>query len=138
MDFRVATARTNGALTIQYDTGEKFESLGVMRFNSTGGWQNWATASVGQIQLPKGESTLRVTIDAPIREDLNINCFDLQLVEANPEDGIGTFEEYPLSGDWVDSGDYMGWVNVGNYPWVYIQSLAQFAYADGQWFFMPR
>ncbi len=50
----------------------------------TGGWQSWATATAGEIDLPYGEVTLRLTIDSPVREDLNLNWLEVRLVKADP------------------------------------------------------
>ena len=105
---------------------------------ATYGWQTWATMRIGEIFLPKGENTLRVTIDSPIQDDLNINWLDIQLVQADPNAGLGVFEDYPMTGDWVDSGNYLGWVNVAHYPWVYVDRISKYVYMDGQWMYVPR
>ena len=45
------------------------------------------------------------------------------------EKDYGMFDGYPLTGDWADTGDFMGWVNLAAYPWVYIEKLGAYAYA---------
>lgn len=55
----------------------------------------------------------------------------------------GMFNGFPQDGDWIHSGDFMGWVNVRAYPWVYVDSLNSYLYAapadspEG-WVYLPR
>ena len=94
-------------------------------FPATGGWQTWATHTIGEIYLPAGDATLRLTIDSS-KEDLNLNWMDVQLVEALD---LGMFNGFPQVGEWVNTGAFMGWVNVAGYPWVYVESIDNYAYA---------
>jgi beta-glucanase (GH16 family) len=106
---------------------------------ATGGWQNWATASLGEIHLPAGRSILRVDLEVPGAEDLNLNWFELSLVEADPWGG------FPLLGPLhVDTGNYLGILYVGEAPWFYAYQIAKWIYLpngltpDGGWAFIHR
>ena len=113
-------------------------------FPATGGWQTWTTERIGEIVLPNGEVTLRLTIDSPSKEDLNINWLDIKLVEAyeNPDD-YGMFNGFEVVDGWVDTGDFVGWVNITHYPYVYLLSMEAYGYAapsdsgDG-WLYIPN
>jgi beta-glucanase (GH16 family) len=41
----------------------------------------------------------------------------------------GMFNGFPKTGDWIDTGAMMGWVNVADYPWVYVEATGGYAYA---------
>ena len=58
--------------------------------------------------------------------------------ESRPQGGFGMFEEYPLSGYWANTGNFLGWINLLHYPWIYIDSLGLYAFAAGNWIYMPR
>lgn len=45
--------------------------------------------------------------------------------------GPGIFSPYVVTDGWVDTGDWMGWVTVDNYPFVYIYDFDSWAYAAG-------
>ena len=107
-------------------------------FPATGGWQTWRTSAVADFEMTKGPAHLKFTINAPLKDDLNINWLQLELLEARPGLGYGIFEEYPMEDFWINTGYYLGWANVQHYPWVYIDKLDRYAYAQGQWFYLPR
>lgn len=55
----------------------------------------------------------------------------------------GQFNGYPQDGDWIDTGDFMGWVNIMHYPWVYVQDLGDYVYdgaseSDSGWIYRPK
>jgi beta-glucanase (GH16 family) len=110
---------------------------------ATGGWQNWSTVRVGEIALPLGQSILRLTIDSPIQEDLNVNWMDIGLVEAyETEPDLGIFKDYVAEDGWIDTGNYLGWVYMEYFPWVYSDALGKYLFHDGSgsntgWFFIP-
>jgi hypothetical protein len=53
--------------------------------------------------------------------------------------GPGVFSDYDLVDGWVDTGDWMGWVNVDNYPWSYVLDLGVYVYAGGDaWFYVAK
>lgn len=59
------------------------------------------------------------------------------------EADYGMFNEYPQTGDWADTGAFMGWVQMASYPWVYLESLSSYAYSgqsndSGGWLYIPR
>ena len=57
-----------------------------------------------------------------------------------PAMDYGVFNEYDIMEDgWTDTGDFMGFVNVISYPWVYVQNLGKYVYAtDASWFYVPK
>ncbi len=112
-------------------------------FPATGGWQSWTTERAGEIVLPLGESTLRLTIDSPVQEDLNINWLDIGLVEAyESEPNLSIFEGYEAIDGWIDTGDFLGMVYIDHYPWLYVETLGKYIFYDPAsgntgWFFIP-
>lgn len=55
----------------------------------------------------------------------------------------GMFNTYPRSDFWIDSGDFMGWVNVADYPWVWVNNFQKHVYAapsdePGGWIYAPK
>ncbi|MCD8483350.1 MAG: hypothetical protein LR015_12235 [Verrucomicrobia bacterium] len=63
------------------------------------------------------------------------------IMDSGPTDpkGPGVFEDYDVENGWVDTGDWLGWVYVEHYPWVFNNSLQNWMYAavDG-WFYVVR
>ncbi len=63
--------------------------------------------------------------------------------EDEPQSGYGIFEGYPWSDHWVDTGGFMGWVNVLHYPWSWVDALGGFVHAapsdsPSGWVYRPR
>lgn len=55
----------------------------------------------------------------------------------------GMFNTFPRSDSWIDSGEYMGWVNVADYPWVWVSNLQKHIYAAPSdqpegWIYVPK
>lgn len=55
----------------------------------------------------------------------------------------GMFNTYPRFDYWIDSGDFMGWVNVADYPWVWVSNLDKYIYVahsdgPGGWIYAPK
>jgi glucose/arabinose dehydrogenase len=46
----------------------------------------------------------------------------------SPE-GLGIFEGYPWTDFWVDTGEFVGWANVLDYPWVWLEGQGKYIYA---------
>lgn len=56
---------------------------------------------------------------------------------------LGFLSGYPVNGDWVDTGDYLGWVNIAHYPWLFFDLSGSYAYlpaleAVDNWMYMPK
>lgn len=56
---------------------------------------------------------------------------------------LGPLSGYAVSGDWIDTGDFMGMASIANLPWVYTESLGSFMYIPpnveaGNWVYIPR
>lgn len=54
--------------------------------------------------------------------------------------GPGIFSDLDLVDGYVDSGDWLGRVEVSNYPWCYVVSLGRYIYATepAGWVFLPK
>lgn len=98
VDLRVANGSANiGRIVVSAD-GNTITSPDI---TNTGGWQSWITLPAGEIDLPTGLVTLRLTMETPgIGIDaMNLNWMELSLVKADPmadpdQDGfINLFEE---------------------------------------------
>jgi hypothetical protein len=71
--------------------------------------------------------------DAKIRKLIN---------ESEPQEGLGIFEGYPWIDNWVDTGGFLGWANVQDYPWVFLDSQTKYIYATASgspsgWVYWP-
>lgn len=63
----------------------------------------------------------------------------LGFVPSMTEMGPGVFSEYEMVDGYVDTGDWMGFVWVGAYPWAWNFNLAKWIYAgSGGWFYIPK
>lgn len=63
--------------------------------------------------------------------------------EGEPEAGYGIFEGYPWNDDWVDARGFVGWTQVEDYPWVWLDSLQKHIYAAPStqpegWIYVPN
>jgi beta-glucanase (GH16 family) len=91
IDMRVASdAPVRGRFILSAES-ESFTSPDIP---DTGGWQNWITIDGGEIDLPTGVTTLRVTVETPGpgQDAMNLNWMDMSLVKADPDvdvDGDG-------------------------------------------------
>lgn len=104
IDFRVASAYSNGKVDIRIGDNDTFTSLGSISFASTGGWQQWRNQAK-TIPLEQGYFTLRLYSMAG---EYNLNWFSVSkangegelkktgfFVNPNPSNGIfsvSTFE----------------------------------------------
>jgi hypothetical protein len=80
----------------------------------------------------------------PIQEDENhqwtFSLADIRVVLDAQSGGDPVWAGYPVVDGWVDSGDWMGHLYVGNAPWVYSHDFGRYVYlpedavtADGAW-----
>ncbi|WP_238710200.1 family 16 glycosylhydrolase [Oceanipulchritudo coccoides] len=119
------------------------DSVSSPDITNTGGWQAWSTLAVGEIDLPAGLVTLRMTVESPGPgiDAMNINWMDVQLVNISTD--YGMFNGFDWVNGWVDTGAFMGWVNLENYPWTYVEDLDSYIYAapstsPGGWIYLPK
>ena len=73
-DLRYASFDGTAAVDLSLNSADPTNS-GILA--ATGGWQSWETQRVAQMDLDAGQQTLRLTIDSPPGEDLNINWIDV-------------------------------------------------------------
>lgn len=79
VDMRVASgAGITGTLTFSADGN----SLTSPVISNTGGWQFWTTVTAGEIDLPAGLVTLRVDVNTPGGDAMNLNWMDFSLVSS--------------------------------------------------------
>ncbi|GAB1453748.1 hypothetical protein MASR2M47_38040 [Draconibacterium sp.] len=71
-NFRVASAYSNGQISIQIGEGKSFSTIGNLSISATGGWQNWKTIST-VANLPAGRYTLRIYVKSG---EFNTNWFE--------------------------------------------------------------
>ncbi|HER08940.1 MAG TPA: carbohydrate-binding protein [Bacteroides sp.] len=92
LDFRIATERYNAGLQILKKGADRFEILGNMRFDRTGGWQNWTTQSTS-LSLGEGKYLIRLMVTG---EEHNLNWFEFrQPVSAETQAATGSFLIFP-------------------------------------------
>ena len=126
LDIRYASPTGTAGVTITTDTGI---DMSFSDFPATGDWQNWETASAGEITLPAGEVTLRVTIDLPGDDDINLNWMEFSFVGNQGDSWAG----YPVDENgFADTGSFLGFVYVGGGPWVWVMSINSWMYLPEQ------
>lgn len=123
LDVRYASPNGTAGLTATVADGEPWTRMFTV---ATGGWQNWSTATLGEFNLPAGKSTLRITAVIPTTDDINLNWFELRLLEASKWAG------YPIEeNNWANSGDFLGYVFVQYAPWIFALDL-------NAWIYLPE
>ena len=81
LDLRYASPNGTAAFSLSTNGGPVTPTGFVPRTN---GWQNWATTSLPELELPAGPVSLRFTVNSPTTEDINMNWIDVSLREAHP------------------------------------------------------
>ena len=123
LDLRYASPEGIASVEITID-GQDPITVGPLP--ATGGWQSWETMEAARLALPAGSSTLRLTIDSPEDEDLNINWMELRAAGGN------TWAGYPLiENEFVDTGGFLGYLYVGQDPFVWCYDMER-------WIFLPE
>jgi glucuronoarabinoxylan endo-1,4-beta-xylanase len=74
IDFRVASQVNTGAINITSSLSGA-TSLGTLALPTTGGWQNWVTKTVNNVNLKAGKQTLRITWTGA---GMNINWLEVK------------------------------------------------------------
>lgn len=66
------------------------------------------------------------------------------LAPDGPSKGKGVLNEFDADANrWIDTGDWLGWINDAAYPWIYHFGIGYFylsnmPIANGAWIFIPR
>jgi hypothetical protein len=65
---------------------------------------------------------------------------EIQAVQDISSGGYGPFDDYVIVDGYADTGDWLGVVYVGNYPWVYVFDLQMYTYATDPagWVYLPK
>ncbi|MEX0332223.1 MAG: sorbosone dehydrogenase family protein [Puniceicoccaceae bacterium] len=108
------------------------DDRGVINAYNMVGTTNRTDLRIGEDHF--GEIYILTKQDAKIRKLISTG---------EPQSGYGIFEGYPWVQQWVDSGAFLGWANVANYPWVYLESLGKYGYAAPSdsptgWMYLPN
>lgn len=121
-------ASPNGSASV--DLSLDGDPLGSQAIDTaTGGWQAWQTLSLGELNIPRGVSVLRLTFSTSGSDDLNINWFEAVAIDL--EDPQSPWDQFPsIATDVVDTGSWLGWVHTAAAPWVYL-------YQHNRWAFVP-
>jgi endoglucanase len=90
--IRVASAYTNGSISVRLGDGSTFNPLASISVGNTGGWQNWTTKSY-PITLPQGSYTLRLY---SLSGEYNINWIEIAAnTGMNEIPNLMRFDIYP-------------------------------------------
>jgi len=123
IDLRYASPNGTEGVTIESPGADP---LSASLTEATGDWQAWSTATIGEIDLPAGETTLKVTYNLPGDDDINLNWIELRLLDAE------TYAGYPvMDGSYIVTGDFLGTLDVTEAPWLY-------SYRLGKWIYLPE
>jgi hypothetical protein len=66
------------------------------------------------------------------------------MVTENPSSGKGVLQEFDADANrWIDTGDWLGWINDIAYPWIYSVGIGTFYISagpifNGTWIYVPR
>lgn len=105
-------------------------------------WLDGSATHAGWILV--GEETARSTKRFQSRHGDNGPTLTVSYTVA---DGVDTWAGYPVSGDGVsvNTGEFIGWIDITQAPWIYSYSLDDFLYlpeesvgSAGGWAFVPR
>ncbi|HLS28120.1 MAG TPA: carbohydrate-binding protein, partial [Opitutales bacterium] len=83
LHLRLASAESDGKFHLLID-GKNI--TGQLTAPNTGGWQNWVTVSITDIELSAGVQTMRLNLDGG---EFNLSRFDFELAESS-----GAFDEW--------------------------------------------
>jgi len=129
-----------GGSSLMVEVVETGSSLEIDRLPATGDWQMWETVPLGALSLPAGTSTLRLTT--------HTGGFNIASLDVQPSDGQ-IWHGLPVDADGnVNTGDWMGWFNVLEAPWLFSYSLENWVYLpaleqntftpESQWIYVFR
>ena len=86
IDLRVSSAAGGGELTVEFD-GEAVETL---KFDDTGGWEEWITVTAEDVELEAGEQIMRLAMED---EGFNVNWIEFETVDV--DDGQSPYLDAP-------------------------------------------
>ncbi|MBN1780780.1 cellulase family glycosylhydrolase [bacterium] len=89
--FRIASASETGRFHIEMDD---VPAGPVIAVPNTGGWQNWAVVTAGDVALPKGRHVLKLFFDAG---PFNLNFFEWSAKDVEEDSGESGFNWNPAS-----------------------------------------
>ena len=111
VELRVASNEDGGSLQLELDG---VDITGPIGFPGTGGWQNWTTVLVEDIDFTGGVQTLRVQM---LDDDFNLNWITIGDAEPPPVDGPIVFDDMehgnPFGNGWFAFGGSVGGGGIG-------------------------
>lgn len=81
-DFRVASTNSSGEFSVELDNNE---IISLQSVTSSGGWQEWKSIVVNNVELPQGKHILRIKF---ITGSFNLNYIDISSVITNTHEKI--------------------------------------------------
>ena len=134
------TAAPLGGATLSLEvpeTGTGFEGIALP---ATGVWQSWQETTLGDVTLQAGGNTLRLSTATG---EFNLAALEVTAVAGQ------TWKGWPVDAQGnVNTGDFLGWINVDRDPWLFSYSLNNYFFpgsageptfnTDGQWIYLIR
>jgi fibronectin type 3 domain-containing protein len=103
IEVRVASNTAGGSLHIEFD-GQ--DVTGTISFGATGGWQNWISVYVNDVNLSAGQQVMRVAMDSL---GWNLNWVKFEAVDTTPPSAptglVATAGDAQVSLDWADNNE---------------------------------
>lgn len=104
--------------------------------------ERWQTVELGE--YPGGIGGIRFSLESTDSGQFGMNTpayFALDTLRFTPAVDYGVLNNYLASytGGFVDTGNWLGWVFIENYPWVWLESLEKYVYVtESNWLYLPR
>jgi beta-glucanase (GH16 family) len=134
------TAAPLGGSTLSLEVPETGTGINDISLPATGDWQSWEETTLGDVTLQAGRNTLRLSTAT--------GGFNLAALEVTAIAGQ-TWKGWPVDAEGnVNTGDFLGWINVNRDPWLFSYSLNDYFFpgsageptfnTEGQWIYLIR
>lgn len=117
-----ALASPSSGKSLSLEIPETSSMLSGITVPNTGGWQNWQTVDLGEMDLKQGENTLRLTTPT--------GGFNLAWLRVGAATG-GIWKGLVIDefGN-ANTESWLGWINVTADPWIFSYSLNNWIYPE--------
>ena len=102
VQVRAASAVAGGTLHLEFDGVDK---TGPITVDGTGGWQNWITFTVEDVELDAGVQTMRLSVDSG---EFNVNKITIDVPEPPDPGGPIVFDDMEQGGWFFFNGSVGG------------------------------